>query len=369
MEDQPDRREPGRGAGVRGAIGATLGAVAAGLLGTFAGGLDTTATALLTIAGTLLGWGLEALFERDKRRAASVVVVVALVGIGAVLYFWVWAKKPAGDQSAQPSQPISGTEVVVPTTDVPAAGTSTTSGVAPTVADIKPDDVPVPVPVPTGLPSGAVTFQWIPDAVRVSHVAPTILAFPRGDVGNGQQVDISFDNLSIGAVEFDMFTPGGSTFMGWSRGAPSYSMSVSYIFNPPDSGSYRLRIRDKETNAAAETSVYLEGGSSGRPYVVGATDSAGSAVSVTATGKGCDTEGSALAIEFTGAGADDSYVLTMPDGQTVNGGLTADSVGHAMSGLVLRSDRCTGTRVDGFRVALLTAGGSVRSSDEFAVPN
>ncbi|RKT74655.1 hypothetical protein DFJ66_8022 [Saccharothrix variisporea] len=348
---------------MRGAIGATLGAVAAGLLGLFTEGLGGPATAILTIAGTLLGWGLEALFEKDKRRAATVVTLLSVLVIGAVLYVNVWRKAPTGDGLAQAPPPTAGTTAPAPNAD-PDAGTSPPPAQPTSGAEPSGDTIPVP----TGRPPGPIAFTWLTDAVRISHVAPKILAFPRGQVGNGQQVDISFDNLSTGAVEFDVFDPGGSTFMGWSRGAPSYSFSVSYIFNPPTTGSYLLRIRDKETGAAAETSVHLEASSAG-PYVVEAPGSADAAVSAVATGKGCDTEGTSIVVEYTGVAPGDTYVLTTPDGQHIRGGVSPDSVGHAIDGHVLRSDRCTGTSVPGFRVELHSAGGAIRTSDDFAVPN
>lgn len=101
------------GAVWRGVLGALLGAVAAAGIAAATNRVGMVGGVLLAGLGSLLGWGVENLFERHRARVAGVMVVVALLGIAAVFAFPIDQPPNRSDGGTTPA-PSDDAPLVIP---------------------------------------------------------------------------------------------------------------------------------------------------------------------------------------------------------------------------------------------------------------
>jgi hypothetical protein len=85
-------------------------------------------------------------------------------------------------------------------------------------------------------------------------------------------------------------------------------------------------------------------------------------------GRACDTDGANVVVTYHGV-PDTAQIRVYFPGDHLTGGMSPDSQGSGTAGYVFRSQRCTGTELDGFAVTVMDAHGKAVMSRRFTVSN
>jgi hypothetical protein len=361
-------------AGLPALLTALLVAAAAGVVAGLSARLTVAGIIAITACGSLIGWGLERAFEKKQRGLAIGVMVVALVGAG--LSFKAFraagsAERPgASAESSGHGRGVSGTTSTAANAGASALLTATPTRTNSAAAAKAPPKATAGADLGGGGGSTAPNFEWVLDASRPSNASPRIAAnVSDSSMAGYTDLRVDMSNLSIGAIEFDVYRPDGGSLFGWSRANPNSQYSADYFIEPPQTGTYRVTLRDKETGQLAESSFYATQAPQNGPEIYEPASNGSVGLDGYATGRACTTDGALVVFDISHATSTDSIYAITPDGQNVSGGISVDSVGNGNAGYVVKSDRCTGESVRGFAVKVLGAGGNTLATYNFAVPN
>ncbi|MGL5825528.1 MAG: hypothetical protein ACRCYU_12050 [Nocardioides sp.] len=206
------------------------------------------------------------------------------------------------------------------------------------------------------------------DGGVVSQQVPRIAAEVEQGYGGSQRVVISMWDLGSSTIEWDLEQPTGGTVIGTSMAAPADSMTIVEDLHPDDGGTYRLKIRNKDTGRASESTVELSADPRS-PSVLQRSAGGSPKVSVVATeGKLC--EGIRVSVRGTELGNAESVAISLDSGETAESGISPDAIGSDYVGFYLSSERCTGKPE---KVGTLEVKGSddqtIVTSSNLVVPN
>lgn len=367
----------------RAATWALVAAIATGVLAALSERLTTLGTALMAGAGFLLGWAVEQLSSR-RTRAAGAVMLVVVAAVAAVALTSARKEVPGPAEASPSSQAAPG-----PTLSVASSTPSVPAGSAPGQQSSDPSAESETLTGGSSQSDGGQqgsdfgdggsavlpdppSFWFELSSVRLSNAPVEVSAYVDDTSDPTRQyVSIWVENLSVGGADFSVYTPYGGTLFGWGGTNDDHDWSVTYILNPPYSGDYKVTVEDRETGAVASDTFYLEKGTGDGPYLIEDQVSGATEISwISTNGRACDVNGVNIVITYENVIAGNMQIYLPDDDSPLISGISTDSMGHGISGVVVRSDRCTGGTVGGFVAKVVGyPDGDVLASETFAVAN
>jgi hypothetical protein len=216
--------------------------------------------------------------------------------------------------------------------------------------------------------TGAADLNWTIDLSPKRNPAgsPDLAASVSEGPSGSQRLRINLGNLGFSTIEWDLLDPRGGTVLGSSMAAPD-TLVLTYDLYPTATGTYSVRVVNKDTGESASSSVQLTRNPTDR-IVASGDYSGGPTIHVETEDSACSSSGTRVAVRVSNASEDMVLVGRLRDGNHFESTLSPDSTGTDYGTFGLKSSACSGGPITAGTLEL-RHGGTVAAKAALAVDN